>query len=349
MRVRATAFSLKRLVYIIAVTCAAFFTQHVFLNDQNYWVIWSALVLSLITLGETFTSRLIIMLLTGVAAGLAAFLASCFAPVFPVLAIYLFLITMGCMLLSQFYPNYFLPLFVINLFALLASGVAATSLTLALERWLFILLGFAIAIVLQIVGWFHFVLDEWRWFTIDALKQLKILNNEIFSCFLQPDYPDNIYLYEHRLHLRKNKCMQAITRLFTLPKDKQQEKLPHNTIDRFFDLLLDCSQLRRRVSDHTTFAICNPELTTICQEIDRLFEGLIALVTGEKTFFPEVSMLQNKIQQLEENYNHVLQVASREPLAFVLFIFSLRALSSEMVDCYEMMMRHVKPSQTITR
>jgi hypothetical protein len=336
--------SINHLVYLILVTCTAFIVYHLFNDQESYWLIWSALTFSLLSVGDTFKSRIITLLLTGIAASISAFLATCFVFQPPLLALYLFIITLICMGLSQRYSHYFFPLFIINLFAILASSQVIT-FSEAGTRLLFTLTGLLIALVFQLIFYFRFAQNESQWFIILSLRQLKKLNDVIFSCFLQPEYADNIYLYEHRLHVQKNNCLRAICRLRDLlhynkkPElgDKQEQFLVlQNKLDQVFDLLLDCSQLRRRVTDHTTFAICTNELAAICQEIDRLFEGLIGLTLGKK-LFPNVSMLQEKIGKLEESYNHVLQISSREPLVFLLFIFSLRALASEMITCYELL------------
>src|SRR3990167_1811350 len=86
-----------------------------------------------------------------------------------------------------------------------------------------------------------------------ALVHLKRLNQEIFSCFLQPEYSDNIYLFERRIHLQKNKCIRAIYRLHDVGIVSQLNELYAN--------LMDMAQLRRRVKDYTLFDICRPELT----------------------------------------------------------------------------------------
>jgi hypothetical protein len=246
------------------------------------------------------------------------------------------------MLLSQFYPRFFFSLFIIDLFAVLSGGIAI-SLSGAAVRFVFILIGWMIVLVFQVIFSFRFFQNECQWSIIISLRQLKILNNEIFSCFLQAEYADNIYLYERRLHIQKNKCLNAIGRLrdlvhcnkeTKLVQEKNQPLFWQKKLDQFYGLLLDYSQLRRRVSDHTTFSICTSELTAICQEIDRLFEGLIVLMLGKK-FFPNVSMLDEKILKLEESYHHILQISAREPLVFLLFIFSLKSLSNEMAECYE--------------
>ena len=189
--------AVKRLIYLILVTCVAFAVQFELNHAQGYWLIWSALIISLLTTGETFKSRIGIMLLTGVAAGFSALIAVCLTSLFPALAIYLFIITTGCMLLSQRYPHYFLMAFIINLFALVSAGLPATMLDSG-YRFIFILTGVAIALIFQLLFYFHFVINAWHWYILVTLRQLRKLNDEIFSCFLLPEYVDNIYLFEEK-------------------------------------------------------------------------------------------------------------------------------------------------------
>jgi hypothetical protein len=95
-----------------------------------------------------------------------------------------------------------------------------------------------------------------------------------------------------------------------------------------FDVLMDCAQLRRRVSDHTIFALCAQELTAISNEINKLFTGLSGSSKSVDTFH-----LEEKIKLFEDHFHNVLLITSREPLAFVLFIASLKVLREE-IDKY---------------
>lgn len=335
--------SIKNFIYLLLVTGCAFIAWHFLHFSERYWLIWSALILSLIASPAAFKARIKMIVLTGAASAAAAFLAGYFASYFSLFAVYLFLITLICMWLGQLFPHFLFCVFIINLFAILSGGLAV-SFSEAVARFIFILIGMLIPLALQIVFYLRFLQNEYRWLSILSLWQLKKLNKEIFSCFLQPEYVDNIYLYERRLHVQKSKCLRAIDALRDLiqetKKNEENEKKQSSfqflqkKLDHFFELLLDGAQLRRRVTDHATFTICADELTSICQEIDKLLGGLIAHLLGKK-LFPNIDMLNEKINKLEESYNNILQISSREPLVFLLFIFNLKALSDEIMECYE--------------
>ena len=129
--------------------------------------------------------------------------------------------------------------------------------------------------------------------------------------------------------------MSAIIRLggmtqrmeMSLPeKEKNQPRLVQKKFDQVYDLLLDCSQLRRRVSDHTTFAVCSKELTDICQEIERLFEGLMAVVMGKKSF-PNINMLQEKNSAVRGNVSScIASVGTLNRWFFCCLYFSLESI-----------------------
>jgi hypothetical protein len=204
-------------------------------------------------------------------------------------------------------------------------------------------MGAAIAAVMQIVFYPYFIRNNLHSYVMISLRNLKKLNNEIFSCLLQPEYADNIYLYERRLHDQKNQFMHTMERLREIShlakrKMSPEEKISHERLlmklDLLFDNMLDYSQLRRRVTDYATLSICSQELTGISQEVDKSIDGAMARM-GNKKFYPSIKMLTQKIQRLEDNYHNVLQVAAREPLVFLLFIDSLNAFSKSMEELYE--------------
>ncbi|HLB41463.1 MAG TPA: hypothetical protein VJN02_01185 [Gammaproteobacteria bacterium] len=140
------------------------------------------------------------------------------------------------------------------------------------------------------------------------LRHFISLNNDIFSCFVQSDYPHNEYLYERRLHIQKNKCMR-------LMYDIQ--------IDRLYTIMLDYALLRQRVNDHTIFAVCRMELLALQQAINQiLFEKIVAF--SNKKIESSIEILLEKIDRFENIYQNVLRVTAPDPMAFLLFIDSLR-------------------------
>ena len=139
---------------------------------------------------------------------------------------------------------------------------------------------------------------------------LAALSREIFSCFIQPEYPDYLYLFERRIHVQKMKIIKHLN-------------TPFPRVYYIFESLLDCAQLRWRVKDHTTFTLCQDELTSIRNELDQIFMQMAKQITIE------TSNLTQKIERLEENYHHVLKATAREPLVFLLFIFGLKNMNEE--------------------
>lgn len=143
-----------------------------------------------------------------------------------------------------------------------------------------------------------------------ARNSLRRLNQTIFSCFLDPSYPDNLYLFERRIHQQKRKFMRAIIKC----RNIQQA----TNLNQFFDAMMNYSQLRWRVTDFNVFSICAKELNALSQAIDSL------IVTDQKNTVEVVEALQ----QLEDIYQQVLQISSPDPLAFLLFIAGVKALLS---------------------
>ena len=149
---------------------------------------------------------------TGVAVVISVFLAGLFVVWIPLSAAYLFLITVVSTYYGLKYPNYFYFLFAINFSAILASCIAPT-----LHENIVIIafmLGVAvIAALFQLVFIRGFTRRKVRSSSIKSLRLLGLVSKEIFSCFLQPEYADNIYLFERRLHIRKKYYMRSMNRL----------------------------------------------------------------------------------------------------------------------------------------
>jgi hypothetical protein len=220
------------------------------------------------------------------------------------------------------YSCYRYPLFIINFLAILAIW-SAPSLSQNLFRVMLVLGVTALICFFYILWTLLFYRSQLRIDTIRALQELNLASREIFSCFLQPDYAANIYLFEKRLHLQKNNFMRSLYKLQAMGRSSYTKKYL-NKIDELFDILMDCSQLRRRVSDHTVFALCVNELSAISQEIDKLFGEMILAVKTKLEVVDSIPLAE-KIKMFEDNFLNVLRVTAREPLAFFLFIMSLKA------------------------
>lgn len=328
-----TSSSIKRLLYLAFVISSAFYIKSYFhYSPQIYWLVWTALIFSLITVGDTFKRRIEIITAAGLIASFSVFIASNLSWYLPLSAAYLSLITLSCVYMSQAYPKFFFPIFIINIFTILSAGMAI-SLVESVDRVMWMNVGLLIALFYQLLFYPYFIQNEIRAYFILALQKLKKLNTDIFACLLEPEYPDNHYLYEHRIHKQKNCFMVVMLRLREMDnilhkKISSNEKVAHeerlDQLDLLFDNMLDYSQIRRRVTDYSTFSVCSQELKAIAIEINQAIDGAIASM-GNKKLYINTESLNQKIIQLEASYHNVLQIASREPLTFLLFIDSLVA------------------------
>ena len=144
------------------------------------------------------------------------------------------------------------------------------------------------------------------------------------------------------MHISKNAFLQSLSRLREIIKlaetklsdsEKESHELWLNQLDTLFENMLDYSQLRWRVTDYTTFALCRDELTNIANETDQCLKAVVAHVKQKKVF-TSIDQLNWAINHLETHFHQVLQVASPEPLVYLLFIDSVNAFSKKVAALY---------------
>jgi hypothetical protein len=150
-------------------------------------------------------------------------------------------------------------------------------------------------------------------------RHLKFLATEIFSCFLEDDYPENVYFYERGVHKEKINSLYWLSRLRSLKDGK--------SLQNVLTLLLDAGQLRRRVADHSTFKLCEKELLVIDESLNQVLD-----LFGKKSAEMVLVGFAAAIDQFEDCFVHVINVAARDPVVFILFIESLRALHELAVE-----------------
>ncbi len=161
-----------------------------------------------------------------------------------------------------------------------------------------------------------------RAFTVGAIKKLHAVTKDIFDCFVRQEYADNVYLFEHRLHLAKANYFEVIAKL-----DASNQR--YHQLQVIFDNLMDVAQLRRRVTDFHIFTICEREMLAISMALDEVFAQMREITLASKDKI-DVYPLEEKITQLADHYQTILNVAAKEPLAFLLFVASLNRLCKEM-------------------
>jgi hypothetical protein len=332
--------SIKRIAYLALVVLTVYAVILILHPPQACWLIWPAFLLSLVLVGDSFRRRLTAILITGAAIALASFAAADLSsdPFF--LSFYLLFATIICVAAGQIFPAIFTEACLVNLFVILAGSInTLPSKPGYLEL---ICIGIAIAGLLQIVFYPYFIRNELKPYLLISLRSLSALNKEIFTCFLDAEYSSNLYLYERRLHFRKKDFLYAICRLREItqlaekrlsPAEKESHEWWLVQLDALFTNIMDYAELRRRVTDYNTFSVCSDELRNIESEIEECFEAVIQHVKNKK-YIAYSDQLNTKINHLEDNYHHVLEVASPEPFAFLLFIQSLNAFSEKLKALY---------------
>jgi hypothetical protein len=185
-------------------------------------------------------------------------------------------------------------------------------------------------------------------------KALKKLAEDIFACLLQPDYETNLYLYERRIHISKIKCISLIQK-----NTKNNEDM--SRLLSIYNGLIDCGLLRWRIKDKSEFAICRDELVDIRNALVAFLSSRDVPAESESEQLPLSSrdvpaeseseqlplssrgvsagsmseqphhFLAKQISALESIYQSILQITAKEPLPFLLFIYSLKTLKESCV------------------
>lgn len=301
-------------------------------GSQSYWIVWSALTLSLIIIGNTFLKRIGAVVGLGVLLAIAAVITNIGAMFMPVFLVVVAIITLACVWLSQRKSEYFYPFVILNLFAVM-SGMLPVSIPGSMDRALCILVGTSIASVCQLIFLPGFAKSERDASVCLLIKYLRLLSQDIFACYLQPAYADNVYLFERRIHSQKTRCIRLLADAYSKMGNVSQNKTIIATLENVFESLLACSLLRFRVTDQSVFAVCCSELTEIYDQLDKNLVEMAA-VYQHKNPFLNTEGLQEKIELLENNYQTVLQVTAKEPVVFLLFISSLKSLANEIEKFY---------------
>lgn len=339
-----TVLSIKRIFYLVLITSVSFIIYHFQHHSEHAWVIWSALFLSLTVSEGSLLHRMKVIILTGLAIILAVVLSGLLSSISWLLAIELSLLTFGCVLFSLRRPQYFSSAFQVNILGILA-GLSMPSFSQDLQRIIYIGMGVFIVCLFQLIFYFGLIKNEFQFNMKVSLQRLQLLSKEIFSSLIYPEYAKNIYLFERRIHIQKTKFMQSFNRLQQIildverVKNKESIKINHLIIklNLFYDILLDCALLRFRVKDNAIFKVCAIEFIEVSRAIDKAMIDLVDVfsIRNPKQSLNIMQFMQS-IQKLEENYQNVLQVAANDPLAFYLFIFSLKSLLEEMEVFYKM-------------
>lgn len=301
-------------------------TMDMFLTLPRYhWLLVSIVVFTLTTIIFRYQQKIFALLIIAISTTILIALTPLFMVSTYASVAFLFFVTFGLTYAGQQYPRYYLATFMMNLLVLVRSVTPVDTMT-TITQSLLMLIALALMLLVQLI----FILATKNQIVIReeniVLQQLGKLTKEIFNCFLMTEYNDNLYLFERRLHVAKNNYLQAIADFeFNVPN---KHKILAQSFELVYLALMNCTQLRRRVSDFTVFSLCKDELIVIANAILDYLAALQHCHTEVSTC--NTDKLAYALQRFEENYVAVLQVTAREPLVFHLFIANIKSLISDL-------------------
>lgn len=165
-----------------------------------------------------------------------------------------------------------------------------------------------------------------------VLNQLDQLQKKIFSIYLKRDYAEKMYLYEKDLHALRLKIFASMLKIHD----------PKEDLNHLFEIITALGNLRYRINDHTTFEVCEKELAELSKSISEILqskrhsERSTAIQTPTVPELhdlarPDKSQLLTNIEAFEKIYATALQVVTKNPIFFLIFIQNLFALQ-EVID-----------------
>lgn len=198
-------------------------------------------------------------------------------------------------------------------------------------------IGFVMAVSIIMLRHLMYVTElSWQlYFYVDALEKVLL---KLFDCYLNPDYPNERYLYEKRIHDAKNTVIllsseiDALINTVRVAKADALHPFIHykKQCDDVFLLLIKSGQLRHRIHDHATFRFCADEMQQIkhylCDELAKLQRSVLAKSTH--LVQDDITPIDN----IEGIYELVLQVVASEPISFLLFIQDVKQISKRIVN-----------------
>lgn len=324
-----TAAVIKRsLCVLLSLSVLSYFSYHYL--DANYtWLFLPVLLFATATQPDSIRDYFIslVSVVLGIATILIVILSLHGLPNWQIYSVTL--ISISCVYLSKRYRNFMLALLFLNLLAILSLSL---SVSIYAVSWKIkaLLEGVTISVLLQTIVLFRFYRDELTFWRNRALYCFIQFTQDAFACLIQPEYNDNLYLFERRLHNQKMKCLVALKKIRWFSQQVNSPELQAqgfqlaSRLDHIYAVMLECAQLRRRITDYTVFQLCEIELTAISKDV---IDILNAIQQKRNLNF---SRFNQDIAKLENLYQQVVKVATREPLAFLLFIGGLKALSEEL-------------------
>lgn len=161
------------------------------------------------------------------------------------------------------------------------------------------------------------------------LQGLNELQKKTFLLYLRRDFSENYFANEKQFHELRAVVLIHLQKMQSLiGKSKRLSvwKNSYDQLEHLFEIIISLGLLRYRIKDPATFEVCEKELQSISVN---MADALVSLSRGLSTEF-SLSALDMAIVGFEEIYRSALQVVSKEPLIFLIFIQDLRAAYEEL-------------------
>lgn len=319
------------------VTCAVY-TAHYFIDTPfTAWLIPVTYTLSLVTSGRTLFNRQLVLMLMGLMLVLTSIVAT-------YLAFSHFLLLAYLLFLIMFYMRYLHPhigntkILILFLFLTIVFANRTGQLESDLERASIIMLGVVMAMLAQCLFWRMLANDNIERAAHTLVVALRRLNHTIFTCLLSPDYVDNVYEYERRLHMCKRSFYAGISQLRAeLP---QMNKVADRLLmvervvfmESVYENVMDYAQIRWRVEDHSSYALCASELRSLEAGVDSRLEALSRVFRNKPVSVSASMVLTEALGRMRSVYDAILNVSIQEPMAMLLFMASLHGLNDKLTE-----------------
>ncbi|MHB1948916.1 MAG: FUSC family protein [Gammaproteobacteria bacterium] len=308
---------------IRAVTAASLgFTLAYYLNwPQGYWIVLIAMLLSQVQVDDILLRNLLFVFICGISLVLNVYIANDITMNDVLLPLYLFLTTFASVYIGFLKSKFFLAAFIINIVGIISAGIPVS------DEFLFfrvegVLLGVVVGIVITIL----FVPTSQRSLIrqqfIETLMNMNELQKKTFFVYFKRDYTQKHFLYEKELHQLREKVLISLQRI-------TQQQVGFDTLQHLFEITVTLGELRYRVKDSATFEVCEKEFQSVSDNMSRIFQQLIKKIRGKKIVDLSLEQFALAIESVETIYRSTLQVVSKEPLIFLIFIQDLFAMYDE--------------------
>jgi uncharacterized membrane protein YgaE (UPF0421/DUF939 family) len=321
---------MQQILRVLIAAILSFGLSAYFHIPEGYWISVSALLGLYFSMPLVLRRRYGLVVGIALAIGLLALITSLIAASTIQLAFFLFVLSLITVYIGLTYHGLWPAAFVASFYAILSAGLL-TNLDGSMQRFCCIVLGFAIAIAVQIVFGRIRVAADLRYALAESLLRLAELSQAIFSCYVAHNYQEEHFNYEKNLHACRGsflyKISQARTLLTHITSSQQQEfSTVVGCIEQCYEIFQSLGLLIQRVDDHSTFAVADKEFLALSGNVDTYLRQMATEINTQKIRHEEYAILSENIYELEEINRTVLQVVAKDPLVFMIFIQDMYAL-----------------------